>query len=690
MGSAASAAGEIRKLTPQEESIVDPSKPGDASDIVTLEQAREEIRQLRGLARRYLGRQDAREPGPKMAERQAVMQVEAGSMPKYEDIRFAEKDAATSELILSAIKANTLFRNCKKEEFERIVAAFTPVSKAPGEDFVTHGEHGSTFFVVEEGECEILIKQGGQHPIMAGYVRPGDCFGELALMYNTPRAATIKASRAPGSSACRCWQIERGVFKAITKHFHQERMEKYKGFLGNVTLEANAKSTRLEDVLTEAELEQLAGALDREDFTDGDVIVREGETGGFFYIIESGDVVVTKKGAGKPLATLGAGNFFGERALLSDDTRQATCTARGDVRALYLNREDFSRMLGSFEDLMVEGGKSSRAQKLEEEGGAAVTHGHFVDMQLDDLEALRVLGCGAFGVVKLVRHKATGAAYALKCQSKAAIVANNLVEHVLNERTIMMQVDCPQILKLHNSFADDRYVYFVLELLHGGELFTHLRSAGSFPEHWARFYAASVVSAFAVLHDQRVAYRDLKPENLVLDANGYCKLVDFGLAKVVASGRTWTLCGTPDYLAPEIILNEGHDLGVDYWALGVLIYEMVSGLPPFYAEDPMDVYEKILGVQYTIPRTFSRMLADIVRKLLKPQQSKRLGSTRGGTHAIVKHKWFSGFDWAGLRELRLEVPIKPLVKGADDGSMFEPVPEEPQAPVCNDWTPTFA
>uniref|UniRef100_A0A7S1U5U3 cGMP-dependent protein kinase n=1 Tax=Phaeomonas parva TaxID=124430 RepID=A0A7S1U5U3_9STRA len=688
MGAAASTGNEFRKITLQEENLVDPSKPVDASDVQSLDQALEEIRLLRRLARKYFEARNPRDTIKVKGERQAVVQIESGGSMNYEDIEFTDKSEAASETILNAIKTNTLFRRCKKEEFQKIVHAFRPVVKAPGENFIEQGKAGSTFFVIEEGETEIWIKQASSpEPIKVGLVRAGGSFGELALMYNTPRAATIKASTAPGCGFCKCWEIERAAFKAIIKHFHQARMEKYVAFLRKVTI----GDTSLDDCLTASELQQLAGALDLENFDDGSVIIRQGEVGDFFYIIEYGEVVVTKEtdGNSEELATLGAGSFFGERALLSDDKRQATCTAKGAVRLLYLNREDFSRMLGSFSELMS-GDKSAAKAAREKQSSAQQTHDHFIDMELTDLDTLRVLGCGAFGVVKMVKHKTTGETYALKCQSKAAIVENNLAEHVLNERTIMMQLDCPQILQLHNSFQDDRYIYFVLELLLGGELFTHLRNSGSFPEHWARFYAASVVSTFNVMHAKRIAYRDLKPENLVLDDKGFCKLVDFGLAKIVTSGRTWTLCGTPDYLAPEIILNEGHDLSVDYWALGVLIYEMVSGLPPFYAEDPMEVYEKILSVHYTIPPTFSKMLADIIRKLLKQQQSKRLGNTRGGTHAVVKHKWFSGFDWQGLRNRTLDCPIKPTVTSREDGQMFEEMPEQPLAPVCTDWNPDLS
>ena len=161
-----------------------------------------------------------------------------------------------------------------------------------------------------------------------------------------------------------------------------------------------------------------------------------------------------------------------------------------------------------------------------------------------------------------------------------------------------------------------------------------------------------------------------------MDADGYLKVVDFGLAKKLEGGKTWTLCGTPDYLAPEVILNEGHDWAVDYWALGVLIYEMTAGTPPFYAEDPMEVYEKILSGHVSIPSHFSRGLGELVKKLLKTYQSKRLGRTKGGASSVMKQKWFSGFDWNSLLARELKVPLKPDVKDLEDASNFDEYPEE--------------
>jgi serine/threonine protein kinase len=319
---------------------------------------------------------------------------------------------------------------------------------------------------------------------------------------------------------------------------------------------------------------------------------------------------------------------------------------------------------------------------------------------------LGTLGVGAFGRVHLVKstkgmsseavdsttneadskdqstsgsNPTSSKTYALKMLSKTSIVESGLQDHVMTEKKIMEELHHPFILDFYGAMQDDKHIYFLLEVLLGGELFKFLRAENQFPESWSKFYAASVLLAFRDIHSKKIAYRDLKPENLVMDSNGFLKLVDFGLAKKVDSGKTWTLCGTPDYLAPEVILNEGHDWAVDYWALGVLIYEMTAGSPPFYADDPMEVYEKILSGHVSIPSHFSRGLSDLVKKLLRTYQSKRLGRTKGGTAAVMKHKWFSGFDWDTLMNKTMTVPIKPKVKNGEDMSNFDFYPPDNDA-----------
>lgn len=448
-------------------------------------------------------------------------------------------------------------------------------------------------------------------------------------------------------------------------------------------------------------------SLERETYEKGDTIIRQGNVGDNFYIIAEGDVGVYRSdesGKESKLAVLHQGGYFGEKALLREDVRQASCIAETKVVCLTLGREDFIDMMGSLDEMM----SGNPAPQPAPSAAAPLTSGNedgsfLLDIQLEDLEIKATLGCGAFGRVKLCRLPKTDQYFALKCQAKRSIVESGLQEHVLNEMRVMRKINHPFIAKLYVALQDKANIYFVVELLQGGELFTHLRNRGKLSEQSARFYAATVVYAFSTLHAKKIAYRDLKPENLVscflvacimitntntillhifqvMDHNGYVKLVDFGLAKQLLSGKTWTLCGTPDYLAPEIILNEGHDLAVDYWALGVLIFEMVVGAPPFYAEDPMEVYEKILSGNPAMPTFFTRNLSDLIKKLLRSQQGKRLGNTRGGTAAVVKHKWFSSFDWASMESGEMKAPYVPTINSREDVTNFDKF-DEGETPV---------
>lgn len=296
------------------------------------------------------------------------------------------------------------------------------------------------------------------------------------------------------------------------------------------------------------------------------------------------------------------------------------------------------------------------------------------NLKLSDFDMLDTLGTGSFGRVRLCKYLQTGKFYALKILKKSEVIYLKQVDHIKTEKQILESISHPFIVNLAGSFQDEKNLYLLMEYVIGGEFFSHLRRAGRFPNDTARFYAAEIVLAFEHLHSLSTVYRDLKPENLLLDSSGHVKITDFGFAKQVEY-RTWTLCGTPEYLAPEIILSKGHGKAVDWWALGILIYEMLAGYPPFYDEDPLGIYQKILEGKIKFPWHFDRHSKDLIKKLLTADLTKRLGNLKGGAEDIKKHKWFQGVDWNGLVTKNVPAPIIPEVAGESDTSNFEKYPD---------------
>jgi serine/threonine protein kinase len=242
-----------------------------------------------------------------------------------------------------------------------------------------------------------------------------------------------------------------------------------------------------------------------------------------------------------------------------------------EVVCYVMTRGDFTRMLGNLQDI-IRGNGQQRSVLI-----PTPTLQNRFNYQMQDLEMLNTLGQGEFCKVKLVKAKDTGVHYALKMFGKELIVENHQKLNLLSELRLMKKLKHPNIVFMHSAMSDERYIYFLLDLLPGGEVTNILDRPVNNREAWTRFYSASVILAYTEFYKHRILYRDLKPENMLLDANGYCILVDFGLSKVI-DGPTYTFCGTPDYMAPELIRGTGYNWAVDYWALGILLVRILPFL----------------------------------------------------------------------------------------------------------------
>lgn len=293
-------------------------------------------------------------------------------------------------------------------------------------------------------------------------------------------------------------------------------------------------------------------------------------------------------------------------------------------------------------------------------------------LTIDSFELLKVIGKGSFGKVMQVRKKDTGRIYALKTIRKAHIVSRSEVTHTLAERTVLAQITNPFIVPLKFCFQNPDKLYLVLSFINGGELFHHLQREGRFSEERSRLYTAELLSALECLHSMDVIYRDLKPENILLDYTGHIALCDFGLCKLNMgeAERTNTFCGTPEYLAPEVIKGEGYGKTIDWWTLGILLYEMLSGLPPYYDEDHHTMYRKILKDPLTFPAEIKPDARSLLTGLLDRNPNTRLGAR--GAEDIKRHAFFAkSIDWDRLNSKGYRPPFKPSVESAADASNFD-------------------
>ena len=283
------------------------------------------------------------------------------------------------------------------------------------------------------------------------------------------------------------------------------------------------------------------------------------------------------------------------------------------------------------------------------------------DICIEDFELLKILGKGAFGKVILAQKKDTKKTYAIKVLNKKHIIEQDQLDHTKAEKMILSHVNHPFLVGLDYAFQTHEKLYFVLQFMKGGELFQHLRRLKRFPEVQAKFYAASIVLGLGHLHNKNYIYRDLKLENLLLDEKGYAMLTDFGLAKFIkAEEKALTFCGTPEYLSPEVILGKGHNRPTDWWSLGILIYEMIFGLPPFYNSNMQAMYRKIIREEVVFKPgvPVSANAKDIILKLLDKNPEKRFGSNADSLE-VMSHPFFADIDFDLLTAKNLKAPFLP-------------------------------
>lgn len=641
------------------------------------------------------------------ANRKAVGDGETAGGKKVETKPPSEKTEADRAEMEKALESNPNLKTLRldKAMVQQIIDVAWQEDVKVGEKLISQGDaNADYFYVVKDGAFDISVKSDKGEEKQVARVAKGGSFGELALLYLAPRAATVECKK----TGC-VWVIDRHNFKQILVKKSQDKVMETAGYLDRVEILAP---------LTSEEKNKLACALTEVRFKKDQIILNQGDAGSAFYLLFEGSVVVIKDG--QEQAKLEACNsketvqVFGERALLNSEKRAATVkVVSATAKAFALDRDDFNVLLGPLKDLLAGGkeeaskaGKKGAAKKgATKEVGAkkktsvkAKAAPPRVKITRQELNIKGLLGCGGFGAVELAEHKETGESFALKAVSKGYIVQTGMKESIMNEKNILSMTNSVFIVKLFETYNDEQNVYFLLELALGGELYaTYNRKGLHGKEVCAKFYSAGVVFSFDHCHTRHIIYRDLKPENLLLTDTGRIKLTDMGLSKFVV-GVTYTTCGTPDYFSPELISSSGHTVAVDWWCLGILIYELMSGNPPFESEHPMQTYSKVMqGIEKVNmhPKCKKEPVNSIIKGFLRPDPSDRLGMLPGKMKTIQDQEWYNGFDWEAMEKQEMEVPYKPVVASKTDMKNFHARKEDmpPQIFYKDDgsgWDKDFA
>ncbi|KAJ1630274.1 kinase-like domain-containing protein [Pavlovales sp. CCMP2436] len=563
------------------------------------------------------------------------------------------------------------------------------------------GEHGDALYIVDTGELSVYtsVSGGSTSDEPTCTLAAGELFGELGALYECTRTATVVTR-----TLCRLWRLcHADLEKCLQADGVRTRKQHFDMLRQSESLRA----------LDERAVSHLVDVCEIATFAAKRDIISEGEHGDAMYIIKRGQVIVTKHGrpsllppgdklgsavisgfSPKPrrfsgttfCRVIGPGGYFGERALLCNDTRSATVHAVSETECLVVQRAQFQRLLGPLHAYLQERLPTDSTSPHDEPRAAPARWRGAP--RYEELRVIKPLGVGAFAAVALVEHASSRRLFALKIVHKARLSKPADAAQLLAERDALQAMGShPCVIQLHATYQDKKSLYLLLEPCLGGDLFSLVRDNGHLPDGHARFYAAVCTLALQRLHAAHYAYRDLKPENVMINAQGFAVVAGLGFAKRLTGGeRAFSAVGTLEYMAPEIMRRTGHGFAVDFWSLGVLIFEMLVGRSPFANsctsegladEDTfaMDLMAAILAGWIRWPDAQEPQLSaeakDLISGLLRVSVSERLGNQKRGIAAILEHAWFDGFDFYALTS-RSEAspPYRPELSGPTDTSCF--------------------
>ena len=498
--------------------------------------------------------------------------------------------------------------------------SFTQERYTDGSSIIRAGQPGHTIYLLRHGWIQVRSRNGQE----LATLRRGQIFGHRTLVTRQLRSADC---------------VAHGEVTVLVFDYDEFPRLDNPALRGLMDFDALMEVLKALNVVEHDRListDAVYDDVDRLYTAVGDVIVRRGQTLKNIFIVREGRI------SGADVKEAGGYRYFGS-------LKPSVCES--DIIA------SESTML------LVHPSMTPSTQP----SGALPTRKPRMDFS--DLEVIRIVGVGNSGRVFAVTHRPTGMQYALKAMDKSKIKYKKQSQHIHNELQIISSVDHPFCTAFVQAYQDHSMLYILQEWMPGGELFHHMQREDVFSENAAKFYTACVVVALEYLHSRDILYRDLKPENLLMDRFGYIKLADFGFSKQMKPGqRTYTICGTPTYQAPEIINRVGTTAAADFWSLGVLIHEMLVGSTPF--EEDQTPFGRVTGNRIVLPKHLSDQAQNLIKRLLIRNPHDRLGSYVGAS-AIINHAWFSGFDWTALRSRRMRAPIVPDLVNNADTSYFE-------------------
>lgn len=552
----------------------------------------------------------------------------------------------------------------QEAQYDMLVEKARLVDISEGTQVMRQGERGHALFVVQSGSLE--SSEGLNRE--AKKIHAGEIFGELGLLYDAPRAATVTAL-----SDCRLWELERHDFQQVMSMTYALKAADYATLLTQVPY--------LSKQVEEAHMDIVAGVLEEFSLLRGQDVCAENDSGTSLFMIWEGACEVWK--GGKVIRMLKKGDWVGEMQLELGGPALSTVRVASDTAVvLSLTRANLTIALEAVREVMGSIGQDG-SQSMDHVAKKKVTNSllqkrvrsalakHRDPDQVVDLKSYSLvggLGEGSFGSVYLVEDHVTRHRAAVKVASKEQLLREKVSNMLQNERKIMMLLDSDFIVRLHACFQDKHHIYMVIEAVLGGELFDIYDKHSLFGNlAVARFHSACVILALEHMHSLHVIYRDLKLENCLLDSKGFVKLTDFGVAKVVI-GKSYTMCGTADYFAPETLKQHGHNRAVDWWALGVLLFIMCSGRSPFDAPEVPQIYKNIIkGLsKVEFPDHLPINLIDTIRRLCRNKPEERLPMQKDGVSLLKEMPFFSTIEWAGLALQKVEPAWLPPTKPTFD------------------------